>query len=249
MPPLNRGCHVAYRCQALMGLGLLSLLGLSLLVPVSSAEVEYVDQDFVIDRHEFHTVRIDGINGGSIEVDVELDDEDPIDIMLMDLQEYNNYQTGVEQIRYIYGRLEVLALSFTWEAPDNGTYFLVLDNTDDPEGGADSYYTVSGHFLVKIDRKPVVQNRIPNVVEDKQFYPWLGIAMVIFFLTTGTALMLRGFMHNKPRRRAVVYSPNKHAPDPYESYHGEPRDHSNLRDLRDYRDHRLYEHTTARRRR
>ena len=212
MPPQNRRCHAFRRCRALAMASLLTvsglLLPLVLLTPGSSAEVEYVDHDFFIDRDDFRSVRIDAINQGSIEVVFQLDDDDQaIDFMLMNMAEYNNYQSGAEQVRYIYGRLDVLAVNMSWQAPDNGTYFVVIDNTDEPEPGAESYYSVTGHILVKIDR-PSTPRTTKNKVIEEDNYPWLALALAIVLGSIGTAMMLKGLTGSRARRRAVRYYPD-----------------------------------------
>jgi len=189
---------------------LLSLVLFPLFAPNSAAAVEYIDLDFVIDRHEFRTVRLEAMNHGSVEVSMELDGNYSIDVMIMDLDDYDNYQTGAERIRYLSARLDVLAAHMLWQAQDNSSYYIVLDNTDKPEDGAESYYTVSGHILVTINR-PVTPgpDRSPEPA-DKGFYPWLGLLLALALICLGAYVMLSGFMPTKRSSRRVYMSPRYH---------------------------------------
>jgi hypothetical protein len=79
---------------------------------------------------------------GHTTLNIDLTSSDAVDFMIMDSVNFGNYVSAINSLdggtwnNYVSEKF-VLRESFTFTAPSTDRYYLVVDNTDSPEGGAD----------------------------------------------------------------------------------------------------------------
>jgi hypothetical protein len=90
--------------------------------------------------------------GMSIDVSVATNGS-PVDVLVMDSINYGKYVAAINSIRggswqdHLSEKL-VIDKSFKFTAPGTDRYFIILDNTGSPEGGADADEDVDVHMTI-----------------------------------------------------------------------------------------------------
>ena len=100
------------------------------------------------DEYLSYSVRLD--EGDLITISVTTDGS-PIDLFLMNAQDFDEYesvQTGYINYYVDGSALNVVSKTYTWAVPESDTYYIVADNTDVPDGGAYSGYDVNVHVVI-----------------------------------------------------------------------------------------------------
>ena len=78
-------------------------------------------------------------------------DGSPIDLFLMNAQDFDEYesmQTGYITYYVDGSALHVVSKTYTWTVPESNTYYIVADNTDAPDDGAYAGYDVNVHVVI-----------------------------------------------------------------------------------------------------
>ncbi|NIA10313.1 MAG: hypothetical protein GWP10_11455 [Nitrospiraceae bacterium] len=104
------------------------------------------------DEYLSYSNRLDG--GTTITIGV-WTDGNPIDLFLMDAQDFDEYESvqqtwEVETFSYYVAgsALHVVSKTYTWAVPESNTYYIVVDNTDAPDDGAYAGRAVNVHVVI-----------------------------------------------------------------------------------------------------
>lgn len=104
------------------------------------------------DEYLSYSNRLDG--GTTITIGV-WTDGNPVDLFLMDAQDFDEYES-VQQTweaetfsYYVAGSaLHVVSKTYTWVVPESNTYYIVVDNTEAPDDGAYAGRAVNVHVVI-----------------------------------------------------------------------------------------------------
>lgn len=128
---------------------------------VSAAETVFDETTTVkSDYYMYYSVLF--YEGATVTVNVNTDGA-PIDLFLMDAQDFDEYQdmqneqSGVNEFNYYVAgsSMNVVKKRYTWVVPETNTYYIVVDNTIQPEGGADPRRSVNVHVkMTAIPEEP-----------------------------------------------------------------------------------------------
>jgi hypothetical protein len=116
--------------------------------PVAPTTVLDETTTMYADEYMSYSERLD--KGDTITISVTTDGS-PIDLFLMNAQDFDEYESM--QTRYITyyvdgSALHVVSKTYTWTVPESDTYYIVADNTDIPDGGAYAGRAVNVHVVI-----------------------------------------------------------------------------------------------------
>jgi len=100
------------------------------------------------DEYMYYSVRLD--KGDTMPISVTTDGS-PIDLFLMNAQDFDEYesmQTGYVTYYVDGSALHVVSKTYTWTVPESNTYYIVADNTDSPDDGAYAGCAVNVHVVI-----------------------------------------------------------------------------------------------------
>jgi len=100
------------------------------------------------DEYMSYSARLD--KGDTITISVTTDGS-PIDLFLMNAQDFDEYKNTQSRhvTYYVAGSaLNVVSKTYTLTVPESNTYYIVADNTETPEGGAYAGYDVNVRMVI-----------------------------------------------------------------------------------------------------
>lgn len=120
----------------------------------TSTPITILDETTTVypDEYLSYSNRLDG--GTTITIGV-WTDGNPVDLFLMDAQDFDEYES-VQQTwaaetfsHYVAGSaLHVVSKTYTWVVPESNTYYIVVDNTEAPDDGAYAGRAVNVHVRI-----------------------------------------------------------------------------------------------------
>jgi len=126
-----------------------------------SASETIVDETISLDMDYYWSSSALYYAGDILEVTVKTDGA-PVDVFLMNAQDFDEYedmqndQSGADGFNYYVdgSALKVVKKRYTFEIPETNTYYIVVDNTIQPEGGADPRRSVNVHVAITGEEAP-----------------------------------------------------------------------------------------------
>jgi hypothetical protein len=184
-------------------------------IALGSLPAGFIDTTAIINPDEYLFLELKALQQGwALILDLEVLNDMKIDVMLMDAANYDKYIVNrpMESTFRYYAdasAVSVAELNYTFAIPQDGTYYLVLDNTHTPKGGAKPVGSVLVKVRVVIDPYPpeyelpgttgeTIEGLIPGTREG-----WISalyiIALVIVISACFTVIMVA-----RKRRRQDV---------------------------------------------
>lgn len=122
---------------------------------VSAAET-IVDETTTVESDEYLYYSALFYEGATITVSVKTDGA-PIDVFLMDAQDFDEYED--EQSDYIHyyvdgSALKIMNKRYNWVVPETNTYYIVVDNTIAPDAGANPRRSINVHVAIAGEEAP-----------------------------------------------------------------------------------------------
>jgi len=123
-----------------------------------------IDETKSIEIDMYNEISITDIEAGDVlSVDIQVTKGGPVDVMLMESSDYVDYlhamdtEEGGTFSYYIDGSSDsIKSKKYSFTFPENGDYYLVIDNTINPIGGANPTGTVEVN--VKINVTPISES-------------------------------------------------------------------------------------------
>jgi hypothetical protein len=154
------------------------------------------EEEFNVDPDKWQALALSGAQMGILQIDVEvLTEYAQIDVLIMNEYNWYRYNTTDENKEFEYyteSRLNTKLTSFTFTAPENDVYYIVIDNSrwpktpENPEDGAYMTFPVNVHVTVS----------------DVTNTPSIGIIGVITSL--GLVFFVFTVVNNKRRKKKRV---------------------------------------------
>jgi hypothetical protein len=138
-------------------LGIIAALVMMIVGGTTSAEIN-LDETKSIDMDMYNEISLTGIEAGDIlNVNIQVTKGGPVDVMLMKSSDYVNYLKAAQSEKggtfkyYVDGSSEsIRSKKYSFTFPENGEYYLVMDNTVNPIGGANPIGAVDVHFKITV---------------------------------------------------------------------------------------------------
>ena len=130
-------------------------------VGMVSAMETIVDETISLDMDYYWSSSTLYYVGDVLEVTIKTDGA-PVDIFLMNAHDFDEYedmqndQSGADGFNYYVdgSALKVVKKRYAFEIPETNTYYIVVDNTIQPEGGADPRRSVNAHVAITGEEAP-----------------------------------------------------------------------------------------------
>ena len=122
---------------------------------VSAAET-IVDETTTVGSDEYLYYSAIFYEGATITVSVSTDGA-PIDVFLMDAQDFDEYEDErSDYIQYYVdgSALKIVKKRYTWVVPETNTYYIVIDNTIAPDAGANPSRSVNVKVAITGEEAP-----------------------------------------------------------------------------------------------
>lgn len=139
----------------------------------TSAEIN-LDETKSIDMDMYNEISLTGIETGDIlNVNIQVTKGGPIDVMLMKSSDYVNYLKAAQSEQggtfkyYVDGSSKsIRSKKYSFTFPENGEYYLVMDNTVNPIGGANPIGSVDVHVKITVANQGPTQDKIRGIVDN-----------------------------------------------------------------------------------
>lgn len=183
------------------------LISLILAPSPSTASVEAIDDDYYLAWGDYHVTKLERTREALVKLDMGLNVSQEVDVMLMDQTMFAQYQNAVARGEgqvdwYSDGSmLNIVALRDQFVRDDDGPYYLVIDNTNRPDGGATSNSSVDGFISLTIERPSTVPPggapvpREQDAAEAKGL-TWWDLVLILALVLSAVLMLTYGF---KPR--------------------------------------------------
>lgn len=133
-----------------------------------------LDETKSIDTDIYYEISLTGIEAGDVlNVNIQVTKGGPVDVMLMKSSDYVNYLKAAQSEQggtfnyYVDGSsTSVRSKKYSFTFPENGDYYLVMDNTVNPIGGADPIGAVDVHVKITVVSQGPTQNQIQGIVDN-----------------------------------------------------------------------------------
>ncbi len=141
--------------QRYVSVTIMTLILIMMSVGTTSAKVN-LDQTKTIDLNKFYEIPMNEIKAGDVvNVELQVTSGSPIDILLMKSSSYPEYLNAITQrgtINYLAdgSSLATTSIKYSYKFPENGDYYLVVDNTDVPKGGGSPTNQVEINLKVSV---------------------------------------------------------------------------------------------------
>jgi len=161
-------------------IGLLGIIGI-MTIPAADAETITDSDGHQIAANAYWGKSFEGNEGDTIYVAVYTDV--PVDILLMDFNDFGEYKAVVQGERDTFtyynagSKMSVTQFEYSFVLPDDTTYYILIDNTQVPDGGAYCEDGVIVGLGVTIDRYEIEPDQESSDTSDDT--PFLGIGSVI----------------------------------------------------------------------
>lgn len=140
-----------------LSLCLLAVLVILMLDGTTLAEIN-LDEVKTIGMDMYYELSFTGIQAGDVlNVDIEVTKGGPVDILLMDSQDYVNYLRAAESEKggtfkyYVDGSSDnIKRKTYSFAFPKSGDYYLIIDNTNSPLKGANPTGDVDVHEKITV---------------------------------------------------------------------------------------------------
>ena len=122
---------------------------------VSAAET-IVDETTTVGSDEYLYYSAIFYEGATITVSVSTDGA-PIDVFLMDAQDFDEYEDEKSDHIHYYidgSALKIVKKRYTWMVPETNTYYIVIDNTIAPDAGANPSRSVNVKVAIAGEEAP-----------------------------------------------------------------------------------------------
>ena len=176
----KRGEVSILRC---VPLGIIAALVMIIVGGTTLAEIN-LDETKSIDTNMYNEISLTGIEAGDVlNVNIQITKGGPVDVMLMKSSDYVNYLKAAQSEKggtfkyYVDGSSEsIRSKKYSFTFPENGEYYLVMDNTVNPIGGANPIGAVDVQFKITVASQGLTQNKIQGIVDNanrlKEDYNW-----------------------------------------------------------------------------
>lgn len=158
---------------------------MALLIMLSSTALAQINLDETksINEDMYNEISLTGIKAGDVlDVNIQVTSGDAVDVLLMKSADYVNYLTAAQSEQggvfnyYVEGSSNsVKSKTYSFTFPEDGEYYLVIDNTIIPSGGANP----TGPVDVRAKIKVVSPTPTPKSPGFEAIFMALGIIMAL----------------------------------------------------------------------
>ena len=160
----NKSSHL--RCISLSIIVAIAMIIVSgtALAQTSLDEVKNIE----LDSYTYDKFSLKEIEAGDIlHVNIQVTNGGPIDVLLMKSSDYMDYLAYRDFDYYASGSSSnIKSKSYSYTFPKNDDYYLVIDNTDNPKGGATPIGTVALHAQITIQNRAPIQNGLHEILNN-----------------------------------------------------------------------------------
>lgn len=100
----------------------------------------------------FKSYTLSGENGDNFAIEIKTDGA-PVDILILDSKNHsiynNNFETDAHDSLTSVTHRNIMSMSFSYALPDTGTYYLVIENSQFTNDGADAKRSVNVSVKIK----------------------------------------------------------------------------------------------------
>lgn len=150
----------------------LSLIAALVMVLVSGTALAQTSLDEVknieLDLDTYDKISLMEIEAGDVlNVNIQVTNGGPIDVLLMKSSDYVDYLAYRDFDYYAGGSsYGIKSKSYSYTFPENDDYYLVMDNTNEPEGGATPTGTVALYAKITIQNRAPIQNGLHEIINN-----------------------------------------------------------------------------------
>ena len=90
------------------------------------------NESFVVEMNHHQAIDLQGEKDGVLEIEVKVIEGEAVDVFVMDEPNFIKYNNNQEDFEYYEkgSALNIKAKTWTFKAPQDGVYYIVVDNTD-----------------------------------------------------------------------------------------------------------------------
>jgi hypothetical protein len=204
----------------LIPLGIIAALAMILFGGTTLAQIN-LDETKNIGIDMYYEISLTGIEAGEVlNVNIQVTKGGPVDVLLMKSSDYVKYLTVTQSEQggifnyYVDGSSDnIKSKTYSFTFPENGDYYLVIDNTVNPIGGANPAGAVDVHAKITVVSQAPTQNRDQGIVDNanrlNDDYKWkLDLVIEIQKRTDalGTAATKEMYIEWKLRNKEAIES-------------------------------------------
>lgn len=153
--------------------GIIASLILIIISGVGLAQIN-LDETKNIGNDMYYVISLTGIEAGEVlNVDIWVTRGDSVDVLLMTSSDYAKYLTAVQSEQggtfnyYVDGSSNsIISITYNFTFPESRDYYLVIDNTANPIGGATPTGAVDVQAMITVVSQGPDQNEIQGIVEN-----------------------------------------------------------------------------------
>ncbi len=164
----------------------LSVIATLVMIVVSGVTLAQINLDETksIGMDMYYEISLNGIEAGEVlNVNIQVTKGAPVDVLLMKSSDYVKYLTAAQSGQggifnyYVEGSSDsIKSKTYSFTFPENGDYYLVIDNTVNPIGGANPTGAVDIHAKITVVSPAPTQNRDQGIVDNanrlNEDYKW-----------------------------------------------------------------------------
>jgi hypothetical protein len=164
-------------------LGIIVSLVMIIVSGVTSAQIN-LDETKNIGSDMYNEISLTGIESADVlNVNIQVTKGGPVDVLLMKSSDYVKYLTTAQSEQggsfnyYVDGSSNsIKSKTYSFIFPESGDYYLVIDNTVNPIGGANPTGPVDVHAKITVVSQGPTQNKNQGIIDNanrlKEDYNW-----------------------------------------------------------------------------